>query len=975
LNANTGAGLTYQWNNNGSVLQGETANSYTANTAGSYTVTVTNSNGCSATSAATLVNVNSIVTPTFNQVAAICSGASLSPLLGTSINNINGSWTPPLDNTNTTTYTFTPTAGQCATSTAMTITVNPLPSATITAAGQTTFCQGGSVALNANTGAGLTYQWKNNGSALQGETASSYTANTAESYTVTVTNSNGCSATSAATSVTVNALPSVSAGNDQAICTGTSVTLTATGADTYAWNNNVTNANAFVPLATNLYTVTGTNLTTGCSNTDQVMVTVNNLPSVNAGIDQTVCVGTSVTLTATGADSYAWNNGVSNANAFVPLATNLYTVTGTNLTTGCSNTDQVIVTVNNLPNVNAGNDQAVCAGTSVTLTATGADSYAWNNNVTNANAFVPPAIGLYTVTGTNLTTGCSNTDQVMVTVNNLPSVNAGIDQAVCAGTSVTLTATGADTYAWNNGVSNANAFVPLATNLYTVTGTNLTTGCSNTDQVIVTVNNLPNVNAGNDQAVCAGTSVTLTATGADSYSWNNNVTNANAFVPAATGLYTVTGTNLTTGCTNTDQVIVTVNALPAVNAGNDQAVCAGTSVTLTATGVDSYVWNNNVTNSNAFVPLATNLYTVTGTNLTTGCSNTDQVMVTVNNLPSVNAGIDQAVCAGTSVTLTATGADTYAWNNGVSNANAFLPAATGLYTVTGTNLSTGCSNTDQVIVNVNSLPSINAGNDQTVCEGTSITLAASGADVYTWDQGVTDANAFVPQGTALYTVTGTNLSTGCSNTDQVIVNVNSLPSINAGNDQSVCEGTSITLTASGADTYQWNNGVIDGNSFLPTKSNSYVVVGTDANNCQDSDSVEVTVFPLTSSQLNQTALDSYTLNGQTYSQSGTYIQIIPNLYGCDSTITLNLTLSFTGLSKLENNRISIYPNPTSNMITINYDGQIQQLELVDAKGAKVYESIEDKKEVALPLHIQTGFYTVQIHTNEGIFRKALVIQR
>jgi hypothetical protein len=153
------------------------------------------------------------------------------------------------------------------------------------------------------------------------------------------------------------------------------------------------------------------------------------------------------------------------------------------------------------------------------------------------------------------------------------------------------------------------------------------------------------------------------------------------------------------------------------------------------------------------------------------------------------------------------------------------------------------------------------------------------------------------------------------------------------------------------------------------------VVGTDANNCQDSDSVEVTVFPLTSSQLNQTALDSYTLNGQTYSQSGTYTQIIPNLYGCDSTITLNLTLSFTGLSKLENNRISIYPNPTSNMITINYDGQIQQLELVDAKGAKVYESIEDKKEVALPLHIQTGFYTVQIHTNEGIFRKALVIQR
>jgi hypothetical protein len=102
LNANTGTGLTYQWKNNGTNISGATTASYSATTAGSYTVVVTNSNICSATSTVTTVTVNTNVIPTFTEVAPVCSGGSLSTLPTTSINNISGTWTPEVNNTNTT---------------------------------------------------------------------------------------------------------------------------------------------------------------------------------------------------------------------------------------------------------------------------------------------------------------------------------------------------------------------------------------------------------------------------------------------------------------------------------------------------------------------------------------------------------------------------------------------------------------------------------------------------------------------------------------------------------------------------------------------------------------------------------------------------------------------------------------------------------------------------------------------------------
>ena len=788
-----------------------TVNVTTANNP--ISVTVTNAFGCQATSSTFTVTENSVITANFTET--ICQGQSV-VIHGVS-QSVAGTYS----------QSFTSVSG-CDSIANVTLVVNPLPG--VNAGLDQTVCTPTSVTLTA-TGAS-TYVW-NNG-ITQGTPFTQPVGST--TYTVTGTDVNGCINTDQVV-VTVNPLPTVNAGVDQALCIGASATLSGSGASTYTWNNGVSNGVAFTPAATTTYTVTGTNAN-GCTNTDQVVVTVNPLPNVNAGIDLTTCVGGSVTLTASGAVNYSWNNGVTNGVAFSPASTATYTATGTDAN-GCINADQVVVTVAGLPNVSAGADITVCQGSTITLSGTGASSYTWNNGVTNAVAFTP-AVGTttYTVTGTD-GGGCINTDQVIVTVNPLPSVNAGPDVSVCIGASATLSGSGAITYTWNNGVSNGVAFTPAATTTYTVTGTNAN-GCTNTDQVLVTVNPLPNVNAGTDQTICVGASVTLSGAGAVNYTWNNGVTNGVAFAPASTTTYTVTGTNAN-GCVNTDQVLVTVNPLPTVNAGPDVAVCVGQSVTLTGSGAATYSWSGGIQNGVAFTPAVTTTYTVTGTSAA-GCTNTDQVTVTVNPLPNVNAGVDQAICIGASTALSGSGATTYTWNNGVTNGVAFAPIVTTTYTVTGTNAN-GCINTDQVVVTVNPRPNVNAGPDQTVCIGTSVTLTASGGTTYTWNNGVTQGIPFTPTSTATYTVTGTSAA-GCTNTDQVVVSVNPLPVVNAGPDQTVCLGTVVTLSGSGAATYSWSGGIANGQAFTPAAGSiTYTVTGTSAAGCINTDQVTVTVNP------------------------------------------------------------------------------------------------------------------------------------
>ena len=142
-----------------------------------------------------------------------------------------------------------------------------------------------------------------------------------------------------------------------------------------------------------------------------------------------------------------------------------------------------------------------------------------------------------------------------------------------------------------------------------------------------------------------------------------------------------------------------MDASPIVDAGADTTICNGASVTLSGSGASTYTWDNGVTDGVAFMPSTTTMYTVTGSD-TSACQGTDSVTVTVNALPTVDAGADVSVCDGNSVTLSGSGASTYAWNNGISDGVAFTPSVNDTYIVTGTDVN-GCQGTDSVSVPVN----------------------------------------------------------------------------------------------------------------------------------------------------------------------------------------------------------------------------------------------------------------------------------
>ncbi len=750
--------------------------------------------------------------------------------------------------------------------------------------GASTICSGNSISLT-GTPAGGSWSSANSGTASvdgSGIVTGVLAGTTTITYTV--------SGSSATQSVTVLALPPVSAGSNVALCTGSSTGLTASGANTYTWSPS-TGLSATVgasvtasPTSTTTYTVNGTNAS-GCSNTATVTVSVNSLPPVSAGSNVAICTGSSTGLTASGANTYTWSpaTGLSaTVGASVtasPTSTTTYTVNGTDAS-GCSNTATVTVSVNSLPPVSAGSNVAICTGASTSLTASGATTYTWSP-ATGLSATVgesvtasPTSTTTYTVNGTNAS-GCSNFATVIVSVNSLPPVSAGSNVAICTGSSAGLTASGANTYTWSpaTGLSaTIGASVtasPTSTTTYTVNGTDAS-GCSNTATVTVSVNSLPPVSAGSNVAICNGSNTGLTASGANTYTWSP-ATGLSATVgasvtasPTSTTTYTVNGTNAS-GCSNTATVTVSVNSLPPVSAGSNVAICTGASTGLTASGATTYSWSPatglsaTVGASVTATPTSTTTYTVNGTNAS-GCSNTATVTVSVNSLPPVSAGSNVAICIGSNTGLTASGANTYIWSpaTGLSaTAGASVtasPTSTTTYTVNGTNGS-GCSNTATVTVSVNSLPPVSAGSDVAICTGSSTGLTASGANTYTWLP-ATGLSATVgasvtatPTSTTTYTVNGTNAS-GCSNTATVTVSVNSLPPVSAGSNVAICTGSSTGLTATGANTYTWSpatglSATVGASvTATPTSTTTYTVNGTNASGCSNTATVTVSVNSL-----------------------------------------------------------------------------------------------------------------------------------
>jgi len=576
---------------------------------------------------------------------------------------------------------------------------------------------------------------------------------------------------------------------------------------------------------------------------------------------------------------------------------------------------------------------SICSGSSTTLSASGASTYSWTdgtNNYTGNNVTVSPISSTtYTVTGISGT--CSATATVSVTVNPAPSLTVNATpSSICQGNSATLSASGASTYSWTDGTNNYSGnsitVTPTVNTTYTVTGTIGT--CSATATVSVTVNATPSltVNA-TDNQLCTGESATLTANGANTYTWSHSLGSGSSKTvsPTSTTTYTVTGISAE-GCSNTASISITVNPVPNVSANaSPNTICIGGSSTLSASGANTYSWSNGSSGASITVsPSSTTTYTVTGTS-TAGCTNTATVTVNISTTINITVNANpSSICEGASSILSANGADTYNWSNSMNLATITVtPTNTTSYTVTG--YSGGCTGTATVSVTVHPLPTVIASaNPSSICYNEVTTLTASGANNYSWSHSLgTGSNVTVaPTTNTTYTVTGTNIY-NCSNTASVSIVVNPIPTVNiTASSTTLCQGDETILTATGAESYSWSHGLGTNNiiTVSPSSTTTYTVVGTNTAGCSATASIAITVNPNADATINpidplcdnqgQITLTAHT-SGGLWSGTGITNQVLgtfsPAIAG---TGTHTITYMISGMcGDTATTEISIYDSP------------------------------------------------------------------
>ncbi len=504
------------------------------------------------------------------------------------------------------------------------------------------------------------------------------------------------------------------------ICAGSSATLTTNAVSNFSWSNGSTSSSIVVsPTTTTAYSLIATT-SVNCTSVGMITVSVNSaVPTLTINNPSpSICPGLTTNLTATGADTYTWVNvGVVNGQTFTPVGSQIYTVNGQN---ACGiTTSTTAITVQPLPVTAAANPTIVCEGKPSTLTAVAAASaYTWSpGNLSTSSVIVAPtAPTIYTVTASDGT--CSGTFTLSLSTKLTPTVSVSATATnICQGTSVTLMAYGADNYTWTPGNITGSVITvsPNTASLFVATGEN-SLNCSNFISQVVVVQPSPTITVMASQTlVCEGETATVTASGGDSYQWSNGpATAVNVVTPAINSVYTVVAGHQTNSCTATATISLTKVATN-LTLPTNTAVCAGKSITLTASGADDYTWNGFPSgNTGSFVlqPTVDNTVTLVATtqSLSLYCPTTHTFEVKVNPLPSVGvSATPTTLCKGETSTLTATGALNYSWTTTETLSLVVLtPSATTNYSVTGTDAN-GCSKTAGIQIRVNACSGIAEG--------------------------------------------------------------------------------------------------------------------------------------------------------------------------------------------------------------------------------------------------------------------------
>ena len=897
FNVTANSGYAYSWNNG----LGTGATKTPAPTATiTYTATVTDVMGCSATankSIAVVAAPTIVLTATENSCTAnddkILSGASANLTVSGGIsyswdNGLGTGASKTVTPVATTTYTVTATdANGCTNTVSKTITVVTSPTANVIAAESSCtanddlIVSGGSANLTASGsggGGGFSYTWSDGLGTGAGPKSVSPTSTTL--YSVTATDANGCAATTnktitvvSASAASISATETSCTSNDDKVLSGASVSLTASGGTSYAWDNGlgVGAGKIVTPSVSTTYTVTATDAN-GCTSTANKTITVIASPSAAITATETSCTsnddkvlsGASVSLTASGGTSYAWDNslGIGASKTVTPSVSTTYAVTATDAN-GCTATANKTISINAPATANiaatesscSSNDDKVSSGDAVTLTASGGATYSWNNGLGTGATKTPSPVTTttYTVTATDAN-GCTATANKIITVAVGLSLSHAATNILCNAAStgaINLTVTGGTapyTYNWTGG-STSEDRTGLAAGSYSVTVTDAT-GCSQNTSVTLTQPPALSLATTPTNIACNAAStgaISTTVSGGVSpysYNWSDGATTQNRTGLAA-GTYGLTITDAN-GCTQSASETLTQPSALSLSTSVTNIICGvGTgAINLTVLGGTTpytYNWGGGVTTEDRS-GLTGGTYTVTVTD-DNGCTATTSSSVTATAPATLSTVLTHIVCFGVhigAINLTASGGApyTYNWGGGITTEDRTGLAA-GTYSVTVTNTD-GCTSSITETITTPSILAVSASTTQVNCNGGStgaIDITVTGGTLpytYNWGGGVTTEDR---TGLAIgnYSVTVTDAN-GCNGILPITITQPTALNLSTVITQVTCVGGSdgaIDLTVTGGTspyTYNWGGGVTT-QDRTGLAAGTYSVIVTDANGC------------------------------------------------------------------------------------------------------------------------------------------------
>ncbi|MEN9942246.1 MAG: hypothetical protein RLZZ91_247 [Bacteroidota bacterium] len=644
------------------------------------------------------------------------------------------------------------------------------------------------------------------------------------------------------------------------------------------------------------------NYSTGgaCPNTGSTTIQVQAATTSVISAPTTLCSNAApVALTANNAGGTWTGTGVNASGLFTPTgAVGSQTITYTPAAGQCFSPGTATIQVIQTPTVSVTDVGPVCLNSPpFTLTCSTGSAF-WSGLGVSPSGMFNPSIAGPGVVSITCTAGgqCPASDNTPITVVAPVTPVIAAPNQVCVSSSPEILTADLAGGSWSGpGVSPSGNFNPSIAGVggpYTITYT-LNDVCSSSSTAAIMVVAQPVISITDivDPLCANGIPVTLSAS-LPGGSWSgigvNTVTGV--FTPSSgvngpnNIIYSIGGL-----CPATDNTVINVVAAPAVTITQASPFCLNSlNTTLTANQTGGTWSGTGILDplTGSFSPSIAGVgpTAITYTFTSAPCTVTATSNVIVNPLPTVFAGIDAIICSGASTALQATGASTYQWSInggaavGLNNPNIANPSAspttTTTYSVLGIDVN-GCTNVDQVQVSVNASPTVNAGANASICPGIPTTLGATGASTYAWSPstGLTGGNTATPSAnpasTQTYTVTGTDAN-GCQNTDQVTVTVFPQPNVIAGATSPIIECQTAQLTAGGLVSYNWMNTtgpdatIASPNTAItdvtPLTNATYTVTGLDANGCAGSATISVAVNPITVSIVNATSVNPSTFS-------------------------------------------------------------------------------------------------------------------